>query len=127
MTAKMGPVCDRASDKVRARARACVGCRNQDARANLVRLVSDGERATVWSPSTRSGRGAWIHPDLKCLHRAVKTRAIPRALRAAVKVDSQQLGALLQVANKSIQGGKVLEARDESGLEADGHPMSTQR
>ncbi|MDU2269006.1 YlxR family protein [Winkia neuii] len=127
MTAKLGRVCIPADGAPRKRDRTCVGCRSRDSRDRMVRLVQDGKQAVVCSPVAHSGRGAWIHPDPMCLQRAVKTGAIPRALRTAVKVDSRSLGLQLWANQEGTQGGKVLGSRDESGLEADGHPMSTQR
>ncbi|MGQ0575101.1 MAG: YlxR family protein [Pseudonocardia sp.] len=39
------------------------------------------------------GRGAWLHPDRECLHRAERRSAFPRALRVAGPLD---VGALLR-------------------------------
>ncbi len=57
------------------------------------------------------GRGAWVHPE--CLETAIGRRAFDRALR----------GRFVAPTTQPPHGGQT----PESGLEADGHPMSTQR
>jgi uncharacterized protein len=34
------------------------------------------------------GRGAWLHPDRQCLHRAIRRRAFARALRITGQPDT---------------------------------------
>ncbi|WP_408607109.1 YlxR family protein [Actinokineospora bangkokensis] len=41
------------------------------------------------------GRGAWLHPDERCLAKAEKRRAFPRALRAGGAVGVDALRAVL--------------------------------
>lgn len=61
--------------------RTCVGCRVTTDQSDLVRLaVSDG--LVQLDPERRlAGRGAYLHADPACLDRALKRRALPRALR----------------------------------------------
>ncbi|MBO3087529.1 YlxR family protein [Cellulomonas dongxiuzhuiae] len=66
--------------------RTCVGCRATGLRSALLRVVlSDvgaGETALVVDERRRMpGRGAWLHPDQRCLELAVRRRAFGRALR----------------------------------------------
>nr|WP_245530317.1 YlxR family protein [Cellulomonas flavigena] len=66
--------------------RTCVGCRATGRRSALLRVVlSDvgaGEPALVADERRRMpGRGAWLHPDQRCLELAVRRRAFGRALR----------------------------------------------
>ena len=88
--------------------RTCVGCRQAVASTLLVRLLlREGTVVVAGSPgaqpggprpgtSAYSGRGAWVHPSLACLTRAVKTRAFDRAFRVAVRsVDTETLGKTL--------------------------------
>jgi uncharacterized protein len=108
--------------------RTCVGCRRKDQRSVLLRVVTgDGEhsRAVVDPERIRPGRGAWLHADLQCLELAERRRAFTRALRVE-RLD------LVSVREYLEAGGAEHEARPSftdtgSGLEADGHPMSTQR
>ena len=43
----------------------------------------------------KPGRGAWVHPDPDCLHRAERRSAFPRALRVPGPLDTGVLHALL--------------------------------
>ena len=65
--------------------RTCVGCRKTGERNELVRLVSamtaSGEKEAVVDSRRRlPGRGAWLHSDPECWNKALKRRAISRAL-----------------------------------------------
>ena len=62
--------------------RTCVGCREKGARSSLVRVVVTGDRVAVDPTTSAPGRGAWLHPNGRCLSQAVKRKAIGRALRA---------------------------------------------
>ena len=67
--------------------RTCVGCRERAAKTTLLRVVADGDRL-VPDPSGRMpGRGASVHPDLRCVDLAEKRRAFPRALRLPGPLD----------------------------------------
>lgn len=61
--------------------RTCVGCRQRDARNNLVRVKAVLNTVDVDEKAHLPGRGAWIHCDLGCLNRALRSRAFERALR----------------------------------------------
>ncbi|WP_122824542.1 YlxR family protein [Georgenia faecalis] len=103
--------------------RTCVGCRARAPRSALVRVVLEApgaSRAAVDDRASAPGRGAWLHADQQCLDLAVRRRAFPRALRSAGPVDLDAVHAWF-----TDRSDAVIE--EESGLEADGHPMSTQR
>ncbi len=73
--------------------RTCVGCRRTGSRSDLVRVVvtRDGSSEPVLVVDTaRSmpGRGAWLHPDRRCLDLAEKRRAFGRSLRHAGPLDT---------------------------------------
>ena len=65
--------------------RTCVGCRDKSATPDLLRVAltwADGRPVIV--PDRRAripGRGAWLHPVLRCLDQAERRRAFSRALR----------------------------------------------
>lgn len=67
--------------------RTCVGCREVTSAKFLVRtVVSRGEVAesgilVVDVRGDHPGRGAWIHPQRRCIDLAVKRAAFGRALR----------------------------------------------
>ena len=107
--------------------RTCVGCRARDLRSSLVRLVVDRTGtapAVIVDPhSSAPGRGAWLHPQLHCLDRATTRRALARALRVPVTVGHS---AVVEWFDQNITH-EPLVIEQESGSEADGHPMSTLR
>jgi hypothetical protein len=43
-----------------------------------------------------AGRGAWLHPDLRCVELAVRRRAFARALRVPGPVDPTSVSAYVQ-------------------------------
>ncbi|HIQ83023.1 MAG TPA: YlxR family protein [Candidatus Pullichristensenella stercorigallinarum] len=65
--------------------RMCVACREMRPKAELLRVVKpqDGQ-AHIDFKGKAPGRGAYICPSLECFERARKTRALERALEAAI-------------------------------------------
>ena len=66
--------------------RTCIGCRKRELAVELLRVVAvstgNGELAvTVDTAGNLPGRGAWLHPDLRCVREAIRRRAFGRALR----------------------------------------------
>jgi len=105
--------------------RTCVGCRGKAHRSDLVRLVVDRQVAAfavVVDPrAVLPGRGVWLHQRLECLDRAETRRAVGRGLRVTQTVSLEAVRAWFEGHETS------LSIDQESGLSADGHPMSTQR
>ncbi len=65
--------------------RQCVGCREHKEKTQLVRVVRSPEGEIALDPRGKApGRGAYLCPDPQCLKRAVKSRALERALSAPV-------------------------------------------
>ncbi|NLE72884.1 MAG: YlxR family protein [Actinomycetales bacterium] len=114
--------------------RTCVGCRVRGPRSVLLRVVAVADdagqvRAVVDTRRVLPGRGAWVHADPRCLELAERRRAIARALRVG-SIETEGLRA--EIERAAEQGGgperpSVESSGSGSGLEADGHPMSTQR
>lgn len=78
--------------------RTCVGCRENAAQGELVRLAVE-RGAIVADPGRRlPGRGAYLHPDPACLAVALKRRALPRALRVVADPDQGLEAALVAYA-----------------------------
>jgi uncharacterized protein len=75
--------------------RTCVGCGGKGDPGRLVRLAADpGGRAVADLGRRLGGRGAWLHPDPACLARALRRKALPRALRRqGLAVDAAELEA----------------------------------
>ncbi len=103
--------------------RTCIGCGKRDARAAMLRLTQVGGSAVqVDRAKSSPGRGAWLHPSGDCFNKARKSRRITRALRLTDGVSWQAVEDFF-----AAEGIGDRPHNDESGLEADGHPMSTQR
>lgn len=63
--------------------RTCVACRQRAARGELLRVVLIDGQLQVDERAVLQGRGAWVHPTVKCLKQAVSRGAFARALRAS--------------------------------------------
>lgn len=65
--------------------RQCAGCREMKAKNELVRVVRspEGEIALDFRGKA-PGRGVYVCPNLACLQRAQKTRALERSLNTAI-------------------------------------------
>ena len=123
-------------------ARTCVGCRRRDVRSALLRVVAEWDNAgehlarVVPDPRRRlPGRGAWLHPTPDCLDLAVRRKAFGRALRVQALLEVAAVGAYIEaheqsngMAVRSIPEQAAQQVPEtESGIDADEHPMSTQR
>jgi predicted RNA-binding protein YlxR (DUF448 family) len=77
--------------------RTCVGCRKRGPRSDLLRVVLDraaGAPALAADPAARMpGRGAWLHPEPRCLDIALRRGAFARALRVTGPVLTDGLAA----------------------------------
>lgn len=103
--------------------RTCVGCGKKGTRRELLRLIQvAGSAIAVDRKKSLPGRGAWLHPVAECLTRTRKNRRITRALRLTEGASWEAVEDFF-----AAHGLGNNPHNDESGLEADGHPMSTQR
>ena len=60
--------------------RQCVGCRTMKDKKALIRVVRTPEGQIVLDATgKKSGRGAYLCPDMACLKKARKSRALERA------------------------------------------------
>lgn len=64
--------------------RTCVGCGRRRPQAELIR-VSGGRRGLEVHLERGEGRGAYLCPDLRCVERTVKQKALQKALGAEVR------------------------------------------
>ena len=63
--------------------RQCVGCREMKPKKELIRVVKSPEgQVSLDFRGKLPGRGAYVCPDLECLKRARKARALERAFSA---------------------------------------------
>jgi len=81
--------------------RTCIGCRKRELAVELLRLVAvsignDHHAVTVDQAGNLPGRGAWLHPEERCLQAAVRRRAFARALRITGSPDTSAVAERLQ-------------------------------
>ena len=74
--------------------RMCVGCRERFEKRELIRVVRTPEaEVRIDTKGKMSGRGAYVCNSRACLERAVKTKALQRALE--VDIDGELLNDLV--------------------------------
>lgn len=65
--------------------RQCVGCREMKPKKEFVRVVRSPEGAITLDFRGKSpGRGAYVCPDPDCLKKAIRSKALARALDTAI-------------------------------------------
>lgn len=68
--------------------RMCVSCREMRAKKELTRVVRTPEGTVVIDPTGRAnGRGAYLCLKTACLDKAVKSRALERALETKIEPE----------------------------------------
>ncbi|HWV26670.1 MAG TPA: YlxR family protein [Aeromicrobium sp.] len=79
--------------------RTCIGCRERADKTTLVRLVAVRQDSTsVVVPDLRGslpGRGAHLHPTIRCLELATTRKAFGRALRLDGPYDLSAVRSLV--------------------------------
>ncbi len=81
----------------------CVACRQMRPKKELVRIVRTPEGDVRLDTTGRAnGRGAYLCASTECLNRAVKTRALERALEA--KLDGDVLASLKEALHDESAG-----------------------
>lgn len=82
--------------------RSCVGCRTVRDKGDLIRVVRTPTGEVVLDEGRGGklpGRGAYLCPSVDCLRRALKTRALERALKQPVPPEVvERLEVLLAAA-----------------------------
>ena len=79
--------------------RTCIGCRQRDAAAEMVRLTLAGGRVVIAGPG-RTGRGASVHPRPACLEIGLRPAVLARAFKQQVTI--QDVAELLQQVTKRV-------------------------
>ena len=65
--------------------RQCTGCREMKPKKELIRVVRSPEgELSIDSKGKNPGRGAYLCPNPQCLKKAIKSKALDRALAVAV-------------------------------------------
>ncbi|MBO8159394.1 YlxR family protein [Thermosyntropha sp.] len=68
--------------------RMCVGCREMKNKRDLIRIVRtpDG-KIEIDSTGKKSGRGAYICPNIECLNQAIKGKRLQKALEQDIPTE----------------------------------------
>lgn len=65
--------------------RQCMGCRERKAKRELIRVVRGTDGTVMLDFSGKvNGRGAYICPDMECLKKARKSKALDRSLEVTI-------------------------------------------
>ncbi len=65
--------------------RQCLGCREMKPKRELIRVVRSPEgEISLDFKGKASGRGAYVCPEMNCLKKAMKSKAIERAFETAI-------------------------------------------
>ena len=68
--------------------RQCMGCRERKAKRELIRVVRTPEgTVNLDFGGKMNGRGAYICPQMECLKKALKSKALDRSLEVTVPQD----------------------------------------
>jgi len=68
--------------------RQCVGCRVMKDKKALIRVVKTPENEIVLDVTgKKSGRGAYVCPEMECLKKARKSRALERAFDLTIPAE----------------------------------------
>ena len=68
--------------------RQCMGCRERKAKKEMIRVVRTTEGTVTLDFSGKlNGRGAYVCPDMTCLKKAMKSKALDRCLEVAIPED----------------------------------------
>ena len=78
--------------------RQCLGCREMFPKRELIRVVRSPEgEVSLDTRGKKPGRGAYVCPNADCLKKAIKTRALSRALETEIPEEvMQRLAAELE-------------------------------
>ena len=65
--------------------RQCMGCRERKNKRDLIRVVrgTDGNVSLDFG-GKMNGRGAYICPDMECLKKAIRSKALDRSLEVTI-------------------------------------------
>lgn len=80
--------------------RQCLGCREMKPKRELIRVVRSPEgEVSLDFKGKAPGRGAYICPDIQCLKKATKARALERAFSAQIPPE------VYEKLNSEMEGG----------------------
>ena len=68
--------------------RQCMGCRERKPKRDMIRVVwgTDGTVSLAFG-GKKNGRGAYICPQMECLKKAIRSKALDRSLEVTIPED----------------------------------------
>ncbi|MCX2932276.1 YlxR family protein [Mycobacterium sp. CVI_P3] len=123
------PASERQHRRTEGPVRTCVGCRKRELAVDLLRVVAEssgnGECAvTVDQTGNLPGRGAWLHPNGRCLEAAIRRRAFGRALRITGSPDTSEVAEYVR-AQPALNG--LGQPGKRTGSEEHEHTVKSRR
>ena len=71
--------------------RQCMGCRERKAKRELIRVVRSPEgEVSLDFGGKKNGRGAYICPNMECLKKAIRSKALDRSLEVTIPQEVYQ-------------------------------------
>ena len=68
--------------------RQCMGCRERKSKRDMIRVVRSPEgNVCLDFGGKMNGRGAYICPQMDCLKKAIRSKALDRSLEVAIPED----------------------------------------
>lgn len=68
--------------------RQCMGCREMKPKNEMVRIIRTPENEICLDKTGRmNGRGAYICMNIECFNKAVRSKAVERALKVSIPYD----------------------------------------
>ena len=82
--------------------RQCMGCRERKNKREMIRVVRSPEgNVSLDFGGKAPGRGAYLCPDVECLKRALRSKALDRSLEVAIPEDVYaRLGKEMEAQNR---------------------------
>ncbi len=72
--------------------RMCVACRQMQPKKTLVRVVRTTEDTVIIDKTGKAnGRGAYLCRNIDCLNKAIKIRALERALEKTISKETMEM------------------------------------
>lgn len=81
--------------------RMCIACRTRSVQRELCRIACQDGMLIYDEQRRIPGRGAWVHPDSRCLKRAQNAGALAHALRLKA-VDAENLSVLFETIRSRV-------------------------
>ena len=69
--------------------RQCMGCRERRAKRELIRVVRSPEgEVSLDFGGKKNGRGAYLCPNMDCLKKAIRSKALDRSLEVTIPEEA---------------------------------------